>query len=100
NDTTASPRVLDIPTGKHPRGIVVSSNDRTAYVMNYVSRDVTVIDLTGTVEKVATTLSAASLPTAGTQDDRVQIGKELYFTSIGAFEPATPRGAALTQRMS
>ena len=44
-DTT---RVLEIPTGKNPRGIVINSTDQTAYVMNYVSRDVTVIDLSGT----------------------------------------------------
>ena len=48
-------RVLEIPTGKNPRGIVINSTDQTAYVMNYVSRDVTVVDLTGTVEKVTTT---------------------------------------------
>src|SRR5207302_2862877 len=66
----------------------------------YVSRDVTVIDLTGTVEKVATTLSSASLPVAGSAEDRVQIGKDLYFTSIGTFDPATPGGTAITGRMS
>ena len=44
--------MLQIPTGKNPRGIVVNSADTTAYVMNYVSRDVTVIDLSGSPERV------------------------------------------------
>jgi uncharacterized protein (TIGR03437 family) len=93
-------RVLEIATGKNPRGIVVNSSDKTAYVMNYVSRDVTVVDLTGPVEKVATTLASASLPVVGTPDDTVQIGKELYNTSIGEFDPATPGGPPITGRMS
>lgn len=100
NDPSDATRVLQIPTGKNPRGIVVSSADKTAYVMNYVSRDVTVIDLTGAVEKVTATLASASLPVAGTPDDTVQIGKELYNTSIGQFDPATAGGPAVSGRMS
>ncbi len=100
NDPTSPTRVLQLATGKNPRGIVISSNDRTAYVMNYVSRDVTVIDLTGTVERVSATLKAANLPTAGTVEDRIQIGKELYHTSIGEFDPIAPGQPAITGRMS
>src|SRR6185295_7230662 len=65
SDPTDTTRVLQIPTGKNPRGIVVTSTDTAAYVMNYVSRDVTAIDLTGTVERVTATLRSANLPTAG-----------------------------------
>jgi uncharacterized protein (TIGR03437 family) len=99
-DPTDTTRVLEIPTGKNPRGIVVNSSDTTAYVMNYVSRDVTVINLTGTVEAVTATMQSSTLPTSGTPDDRVQVGKELYFTSVGVFDPATPGGAPITGRMS
>lgn len=100
NDPTDATKVLQIPTGKNPRGIVVASNDKTAYVMNYVSRDVTVIDLSGAVETVSATLLAANQPPVGSADERVQIGKELYHTSIGVFDPAAPGGAAITGRMS
>ncbi len=92
--------MLEIPTGKNPRGIVVSSNDKFAYVMNYVSRDVTVIDLSGSAEKVTATLPSASLPAPGTLDDKIQIGKELYHTSVGEFDAATPGGAPIVGRMS
>ena len=100
NDPADATRVLQIPVGKNPRGIVVNSSDTTAYVMNYVSRDVTVIDLSTSAERVAATLRSASLPTPGTAEDRIHIGKELYYTSIGEFDPATAGGAAITGRMS
>ena len=35
--------------GDNPRGIVLSPNSKQAYVMNYLSRDVSVLDLTDTV---------------------------------------------------
>lgn len=100
NDPTDTTRVLELATGKNPRGIVVNSTDTKAYVMNYVSRDVTVIDLTGTVERVVATLTSASQPARGTAEDAIHIGKELYFTSIGEFDPATAGGPAITGRMS
>ena len=99
-DPTDTGRVIEIPTGSNPRGIVINSTDKTAYIMNYVSRDVTVVDLSGTVEKVTATLQSAALPAAGSQADKIQAGKELYFTSIGTFDPATPGGAPITGRMS
>jgi uncharacterized protein (TIGR03437 family) len=94
NVPTDATRTLQIPTGKNPRGIVVNSSDTTAYVMNYVSRDVTVIDLTGPAERVSATLRSTNLPEAGTQDDKIQIGKELYHTSVGEFD------GGITGRMS
>jgi uncharacterized protein (TIGR03437 family) len=99
-DPTDSTRVLEIPTGKNPRGIVVNSSDTTAYVMNYVSRDVTVIDLTGTVERATQTLQSSNLPAAGSAADILQIGKELYYTSVGVFDPPTPGQPPITGRMS
>ncbi len=100
NIPTDSTRVLQIPTGKQPRGIVVNAADTAAYVMNYVSRDVTVIDLTGAAERVIATMSSAPVPAAGTAEDLLHIGKELYHTSIGDFDPATTGGPAITGRMS
>src|SRR5262245_32161052 len=61
NDASDPTRVLQIPVGKNPRGIVVNSVDTRAYVMNYVSRDVTVIDLTTTPERAVATLKSAAL---------------------------------------
>src|SRR6185436_8421036 len=69
SNPTDATRVLQIPTGKQPRGIVVNAADTTAYVMNYISRDVTVIDLSGAVERVTATMASTALPATGTAED-------------------------------
>lgn len=76
-------RVLEIPTGKNPRGIVVTPDDTRAYVMNYVSRDVTIIDLTRVPEHVAGRLKIEKQPKAKTLEAAIQLGKELYHSAIG-----------------
>ena len=91
-------RVQQIRTGKNPRGIVINSTDSRAYVMNYISRDVSVIDLTSAPEAVLVTLKSASLPEPGTQEDTIQIGKELYMSSTGEFDG--PNDTKITGRMS
>jgi hypothetical protein len=100
SDPSDSTRVLEIKVGKNPRGIVVSSDDREAFVMNYVSRDVSVIDLTTSPEHVVTTLKSANLPAPGTTADLIHVGKELYNTSIGEFDPAPGTTTAIVGRMS
>ena len=94
SDPADATRVLQIPTGSNPRGIVINEDDSLAYVMNYVSRNVTVINLLGSRESVIATVQSADLPLPGTLEDKIQIGKELYNTSIGVFD------GGITRRMS
>src|SRR5439155_5350060 len=100
NDPSNPNRVLQIKVGKNPRGLVVNSTDNRAYVMNYDSRSVSVLNLTTVPEQVATTMQSASLPTPGSLADKIQIGKELYHTSIGEFDPAPATTTPITGRMS
>jgi len=100
NDPTDKTRVHQVQLGKNPRGIVISSDETRAYVMNYVSRDVSIVDLTGPKELVTGTLQSAALPLPGSRADKIHIGKELYNTSVGVFDPATNGGAPITGRMS
>ena len=100
SDPSDPTRVLQIPTGKNPRGIVIDSADTRAYVMNYVSRDVTVVDLSTSPETVHTTLFSASLPAPGTLADKIHVGKELYNTSVGEFDPPAAGQPAIVGRMS
>ncbi len=94
-------RVLQIPTGKNPRGIVINSADTRAYVMNYVSRDVTVINIEPNQDVVlGTPLRSASLPVTGTTEDLIHAGKELYNTSVGVFDGPTPLSPPIRGRMS
>ena len=76
--------------GQNPRGLVLNSKDTRAYVMDFVSRDVAVVDISGDDPKQYKTIAriqSAALPTAGT-DAIVQRGKVLFNSSIG------PEGAA------
>jgi YVTN family beta-propeller protein len=91
-------RVQEIATGKNPRGIVINSTDSRAYIMNYISRDVSVIDLTTAPESSMATLRSAALPEAGSQEDVIHIGKELYNSSVGEFDG--PNDTKITGRMS
>ena len=100
SDPTDGTRVLEVPVGKNPRGLVINPTDTRAYVMNYVSRDVSVIDLTGAKEATVATMTSAPLPTPGSLAAKVQIGKELYNTSVGVFDPAVAGGPSIVGRMS
>jgi YVTN family beta-propeller protein len=99
NDPLDPTRVLQVKVGKNPRGIVINSADTRAYVMNYVSRDLSVLKLDGP-EQVIDTRFSANLPAPGTLADTIQVGKELYNTSVGEFDPATSGGPAIVGRMS
>lgn len=93
-------RVLTLPTGKNPRGIVVRPGDERAYVMNYVSRDVTIVDLTASPERVSGRMVVTKLPKAKTLDAQIQLGKELYNTSIGGPFDKSSKKHPLVGRMS
>jgi YVTN family beta-propeller protein len=66
--------------GKVPRGVVINQNDTRAYTFNYVSRDVTIMDLVNDVpiRTVATTASKG--------DAKIQLGKELFNTAMGPID--------------
>ncbi len=100
NDPLDATRVLQIKVGKNPRGIVINSTDTRAYVMNYISRSFSVVDLTGPSEQVVATVQSAKLPTPGTKADKIHIGKELYNSSIGEFDPAPGTTTPIVGRMS
>lgn len=99
NDPADPTRVLQIEVGKNPRGIVINGSDTRGYVMNYVSRDISVINLVGR-ESVLATIPSASLPAPGTLADKIHVGRELYNTSIGVFDPAPGTNTPIVGRMS
>lgn len=98
SDPANSGRVLQIATGKNPRGIALNASDTRGYVMNYVSRSVSIVDLAA--ERVTQTMVSAPPPAPGSPEDAIHIGKELYHSAIGEFDPATPGGPAITGRLS
>lgn len=75
--------ILRVEVGKNPRGIAITSTDTRAFVMNFLSRDISVIDLAQNPPKVIGTVASATLPAGGTLDAIVLRGHELFNTSVG-----------------
>lgn len=75
--------IIRTEVGKNPQGIVINSTDTRAYVMNYISRDVSVVNISPNVPAVVKTIASASQPAAGTLAAVIQRGHELFNTSIG-----------------
>lgn len=70
--------------GKAPRGIVIDDEGDTAYVVNFVSRSVTAIDISNpTAPKIDFTARTSDLPTPGTTDATALLGAELFYTGRG-----------------
>ena len=82
-DTT---RVLSIEVGQIPRGIVINHADTRAYVMNYISKDVSVVDLTQAPEVETARIQSADLPAAGSDGEKFLLGNYLFNSSRGEFD--------------
>ena len=76
-------RVLTIDVGKNPRGVVVNNADTRAYVANYISKDISVVDLTKTPELTVATIQSADLPAPGSDAAKFLTGNYLFNTSRG-----------------
>src|SRR5262249_38508116 len=80
--------ILRIPVGLNPQGIAFNSTDTRAYVMNRISRDVSVVDISGRLNvdingrlKVYAEIAripVAPLPVPGTLAAMVHRGHELF----------------------
>ncbi len=82
-DTT---KAVTIDVGLNPRGIVINNADTRAYVLNYISKDVTVVDLTQTPETAIASIQSADLPAAGSDGAKFLLGNYLFNTSRGEFD--------------
>lgn len=70
--------------GKAPRGLALDSSGARAYVHNFVSRSISVVDTAQ--RKVIATALCAPVPAPGTPDATVQLGAELFFSGRGPDE--------------
>ena len=88
--------------GKNPRGIVLNSSDTRAYVMDFLSRDIAIVDVSGndpTLYKTLARIPSADLPAANTDAATVQRGKYLFNSAIGP-EGTQPNSVRPSGRMS
>ena len=90
--------VVRIPVGQNPRGIAINGRDDRAYVMNEVSRDVSVVDLT--THAVIATVPSADLPAPNTEAATIQIGKAVFNSSTGVNLPQLGAAGVIGKRLS
>lgn len=88
--------IVRIFVGQNPRGLVINSADSRAYVMNEISRDVSVVDLAS--DEVIDTIGSASLPSPGSNQARALLGKAVFNSSTGVNLPQL--GVNLPTRLS
>jgi YVTN family beta-propeller protein len=70
--------------GKAPRGLAINSTGDRAYVFNFVSRSITVVNISNpTAPVIAGTARASDLPADGTLAAFAHLGEELFYTGRG-----------------
>jgi YVTN family beta-propeller protein len=88
--------------GKNPLGIVIRDvgvpAQLKAYVMNYVSRNVSVVNLS--TDSVASVIATTGLPPAGSQEEQLQVGAEVFFSSRGHFDRPAGTTVSTDDRLS
>jgi YVTN family beta-propeller protein len=76
----------EIP-GKAPRGLAISNSGARVYVFNFVSRSISVVDITNpTAPVITSTVLASKVPKPNSKESIVQLGAELFFTGRGPGE--------------
>jgi YVTN family beta-propeller protein len=86
-----------VNAGKNPQGIAIDSTGTRAYVANFVSRNVSVVDLT--TDTVIATVQASDLPAPGSAGETNLVGAEMFFSSRGHFD-VIPGTNSLRERLS
>lgn len=87
--------------GKNPLGIVIRNiapGNNRAFVMNYISRNVSVVNLD--TDQVIGVVQTTALPIPGTIDEQLHVGKEVFFASRGHFDDPGGATTSLSDRLS
>jgi YVTN family beta-propeller protein len=94
----ANPATSGDNAGKNPQGIVVNSRGTRAWVNNFVSRNVSVVNLQN--DTVIRTIRYAALPPPGSQEEVVAVGAEMFFSSRGNFDRPAGTTVSTSERLS
>jgi YVTN family beta-propeller protein len=94
----ASPATSGDNAGKNPQGIVVNRRGTKAWVNNFVSRNISVVNLQN--DQVIRTIRYAALPAAGSTEEIVAVGAEMFFGSRGNFNRPAGTTVSTSERLS
>jgi YVTN family beta-propeller protein len=94
----ANPNTSGDNAGKNPQGIVISDDGKHAWVANFVSRNVSIIDLVH--DEVLGTVRTTELPAPGSQAETVLVGAEMFFSSRGHFDRLPGMTISVDERLS
>jgi YVTN family beta-propeller protein len=84
---------------KKPQGIAINPTGRRAYVVNELSRTVSVVDLRN--DRVIRVVRTAPAPAAGSQEELVAVGADMFFSSRGLFNKTdASQTTATSERLS
>jgi YVTN family beta-propeller protein len=94
----ANPATSGANAGKNPQGIAITPDGRRAYVQNFVSRNVSVVDTRQ--DRVIRVIPTAEQPAAGSQERIINVGAEVFFSSRGNFDRPANANVSTSERMS
>jgi len=94
----ANPATSGANAGKNPQGIVVNSAGTRAYVANFVSRNVSVVDLQN--DRVIRTVQTSAPAAAGSIGQVISTGAEMFFSSRGNFDRPANATVSTSERLS
>src|SRR2546423_6800895 len=92
-----NPLTSGVNAGKNPQGIAINSTGTRAYVANFISRNVSVVDLAS--DSVVAVVSSSDLPAPGSPEETDLVGAEMFFSSRGNFD-IIPGTNSLRDRLS
>ncbi len=94
----ANPATAGDNAGKNPQGIVINKAGTTAYVQNFVSRNVSVVNLA--TDSVVKAIRTAPLAAPGSPGEAVSVGAEMFFSSRGNFNRPAGASVSTSERLS
>jgi YVTN family beta-propeller protein len=94
----ANPATSGENAGKNPQGIVTNRAGTRAYVTNFVSRNVSIVDLRE--DRVIKVIRTAPLPAPGSPEEVTHVGAEMFFSSRGNFNRPAGANVSTNERLS
>lgn len=94
----ANPATSGANAGKNPQGIVINNAGTRAYVNNFVSRNVSIVNLK--TDSVITVVKTTNLPAPGSDGEVVLVGAQMFFSSRGHFDQPAGTTISVDQRLA